>query len=135
MRAFVLLLLTASFAAHGAEPEVLGRLFYTPAERAALDKLRKDGPPAPVEPGQQPVEPPGDVQLTVNGIVKASSGRSTTWINEMPQEGKKLSQGVLVAGERGKPAAVTLEVESGKQVRVKPGQTVDRITGVVREGQ
>lgn len=135
MRAFILLLLTASFAARGAEPEDLGRLFYTPAERAALEKLRKEGPPAPVVPGQQPVEPPGEAQLTVNGIVKASSGRSTTWINEMPQEGKKLSHGVLVAGERGKPAAVTLEVESGKQVRVKPGQTVDRATGMVREGQ
>ncbi|WP_334190550.1 hypothetical protein [Noviherbaspirillum sp.] len=139
MRTFAFLL-AASIAAHatlacGAEPEVLGRLFYSPAERAALDKLRRDGPPAPSEPDRKPAAQPEDALLTVNGIVKASSGRSTTWINEVPQDGRTRSQGVLVAGERSGQAAVTLELESGKRVRVKPGQTVDRATGVVRDGQ
>jgi hypothetical protein len=121
--------------AFGAEPEALGRLFYSPAERAALDKLRRDGPPPPSDPDRKPAAQPEEAQLTVNGIVKASSGRSTTWINEVPQDGRKQSQGVLVAGERGNQSSVTLELESGKRVRVKPGQTVDRASGVVREGQ
>ena len=57
--------------------EELGRLFFTPQQRVALDRLRLQH--------QNPGPSNGlDGPLTLNGQVKRSTGHSTHWINGIP---------------------------------------------------
>lgn len=65
-------LLGTSFPAASEPP--LGRLFMTPEQRAAIDRQRQQ---AGVDHG--PASQPGN--LTVNGLVKRSNGKTTTWVN------------------------------------------------------
>lgn len=61
-----------------AEPRVaptLGRLFFTPAERAALDR---PSAPAPA--------PAATDTLRIDGVLRSRSGRSTIWINGNAQQ-------------------------------------------------
>ena len=63
-------------AAAGAEP--LGRLFHSPAERSALDSMRK----TKLQP-QKPAAPrPSEPQTAqLDGYVLRSDGKSTLWVN------------------------------------------------------
>lgn len=72
---FLPLLLMIDLSTARAEPEALGRLFFTPQQRAELDRQRLVNPAfssgTPDQPGS----------LTINGEVRRSSGRNTRWIN------------------------------------------------------
>lgn len=72
-------------------------------------------------------------QITLNGIVRRSSGKTTAWINQLPQDENETSRGVAVQGQAAKASALLL-LPSGKQVRLKPGQTFDTAKGRIREG-
>ncbi len=77
-------LLTAFLLALAAWPawpqnEALGRLFFTPQQRAALDRERLLGF------SQRPSTLDGDASYTFNGEVRRSSGNNTRWINGAPQ--------------------------------------------------
>jgi len=111
----------------GAEP--LGRLFFSPDERARLDQMRNGNASDNAPAGQQPpIE-----QITLNGLVRRSSGKTTTWINHLPQNENETPQGVAVRGQAAKPSAFLL-LPSGKQVQLKAGQTFDAVKGKIREG-
>ena len=88
MRASLAILLLA--AAMGADAQQLGTLFHSPAEREALDKLRRgDVPGKAVEtiPLPDPV---------VTGFVKRSDGKSTVFIDKRPYPARNPRvQGVL----------------------------------------
>ena len=88
MRASLAILLLA--AAMGADAQQLGTLFHSPAEREALDKLRRgDVPGKAVEaiPLPDPV---------VTGFVKRSDGKSTVFIDKRPYPARDPRvQGVL----------------------------------------
>lgn len=58
-----------------AEQEALGRLFFTPQQRAELDRQRL------VNPGFNAGTPDQQGSQTINGEVRRSSGRNTRWIN------------------------------------------------------
>jgi len=110
-----------------------GRLFMTPAERAHLDALRAaqpmrvetqahgDTPQAAIDiPPPPPPEP-----FTMNGLVVRSSGPNTAWVDGRPvhqtqDTGKGVSINTRTMDSSG--AAVTV-LESGRPVRLKPGQT------------
>jgi hypothetical protein len=62
---------------HHANAEELGRLFFTPAERAAMDR-GNSGAPAQTE--AVPSAPP-----RISGIVTRSDGRRTVWIDGKPR--------------------------------------------------
>jgi hypothetical protein len=123
----------------GADAEPIGRLFSTPAERADLDRLRQHGeqnkpasdqavtviPAIPVEPVRE--------QLTLDGFVRRSSGKGTTWINQIPQNEGKVSQNIRVRQQLSKPPAVSILLPSGKRLDLKVGQTFDHITGKIVE--
>lgn len=88
MRASLAIFLLA--AAMGAHAQQLGTLFHSPAEREALDKLRRgDVPGKAVEaiPLPDPV---------VTGFVKRSDGKSTVFIDKRPYPARDPRvQGVL----------------------------------------
>jgi len=120
----------------------LGRLFSTPAERALLDNKRGAAPLAPVNantpagegtaPGGPAFDtpagaapPPGPPPVELNGLLRSSSGRTTTWLNAEPS-----AAGTAAVGGK----AVTLRLSSGRKLLIKPGQTYDAISGAVQEG-
>lgn len=72
---FLFLLALPATTVQGAEP--LGRLFYTPAERATLERQKQAAS------GGEAV-----AAATLNGVVRRSTGRNTVWINGTPVEEK-----------------------------------------------
>jgi len=107
----------------GAEP--IGRLFFSPDERAMLDRMRQKSGGSTVS---------ATNQITLNGLVRRSGGKTTAWVNQLPQHENETPQGVAVQQEQtAKPSAVLL-LPSGKQIQLKAGQTFDTAKGKVREG-
>ncbi|TMH93211.1 MAG: hypothetical protein E6H42_03540 [Betaproteobacteria bacterium] len=95
----------------------LGRLFFTEQERQDLDRRRQ----ANIQETAVVVES----TVTVNGQVSRSSGRSTTWINGVPQESARKPLD---------PARVTLPGgEGAPSVTLKIGQTLDKVRGEIRD--
>jgi len=122
----------------------LGRLFTTPQERAALDKLRREGhkpvaAPEELAPAEQPeqipeAQPPEPI--TVNGFVRRSDGANTVWVNGVNSlEGEFDSQGFQVDTRRirGDRVRVTVSGRPGQQIEMRPGQTFDPAAGRVRD--
>jgi hypothetical protein len=144
----------------------IGRLFNTPAERAALDANRGKavaaavgGPPGalpdyslpPGVPGNMPPPgaqamqpgmmqpgaapgmgaeappPPPPEQLEMNGVVRSSSGRSTVWLNNVPQSGPQNK-----FSNRNKKA-LTVTLPSGRKILLRPGQRYDLADGRVKD--
>ena len=117
----------------------LGRLFSTPDERAMLDGLRVSGgltaSPAGAAPAMQeagpasappPAPPPA---LTLNGVVRRSNGRSTVWLNQVPQD----EQSRRLPKSAGSAAALSLQSSDGRTVWLKPGQRYDLNDATVKE--
>ena len=107
----------------GAEP--LGRLFFSAEERAMLEQMRQKSSSS----AAAPIE-----QVTINGLVRRSSGKTTIWINRVPQHESENPQGISITGKATKQQAVPLLLPSGKKVEIKAGQTFDAGKGEVREG-
>ncbi len=110
--AFLLAVATGQVAAQ----EKLGRLFFTEQQRQDLDRRRQ----ANIQETAAAVES----TVTVNGQVSRSSGRSTTWLNGVPQENSRRPLD---------PARVTLPGGEGASVNLKIGQTLDKVRGEVRD--
>lgn len=77
---------TASAALAQSEP--LGRLFFTPEQRAELDRQRRAPPPQPPTATQ--------AAASFDGMVQRSSGKNTVWINGVP-----VDRSAPPSGERG----------------------------------
>ena len=98
----------------------LGRLFLTPQQRQDLDRRRATN--RAEEEAPQIKEGP----LTLEGHVQRSSGKTTTWINGVPQYDSHLGRD---------PARVTVVPNAGEPgVSLKIGQVYERTTGQVRDG-
>lgn len=132
------LLLTLTGAAQAQE---IGRLFSTPAERAALERGRH----ARKLPGGAPAAPSGAAQpdiavvegaqfMVINGMLRRSgSGRETTWIDSVPHTGSGPVAGGATLARSAAAGKVALTLRSGRRILVKPGQQVDAGSGNVRE--
>jgi len=120
-RALSLLLLLGLLQSGACAAQELGRLFFTPEQRAALDARRRarvpDRPAAAVA---------ASPTMRLDGYVKRSGGRSTVFVNGEPADDGR----VPAAGE----STVSVGVgEAGARVRMKPGETLDRGNGEVRD--
>jgi len=112
----VLAALTCGRAAGAAQE--LGRLFFTPQQREDLDRRRATN--------AQEALVTRESSLTVNGHVSRSSGKTTTWINGVPQNDSYRSSD---------PSRVTVQVGEGEpNVTLKVGQTRDEARGETRDG-
>jgi molybdopterin-biosynthesis enzyme MoeA-like protein len=102
-----------------AAAENLGRLFFTPQQRQDLDRRRQ----ANIQESAVTV----NSSVTVNGQVSRSRGKTTVWINGVPQESTRRPLD---------PARVSLpsgQGESESSVTVKIGQTLDKVRGQVKD--
>jgi hypothetical protein len=114
----------------GAQAQELGRLFFTPEQRAALDARRKAR--VPDKPAAAPVT---ESPITrVDGAVLRSGGKSTVWVDgEMIPEGAQPG-GARVA-PRG-PARGRVSVPAGDSTQrqdLRVGESLDRNSGEVRD--
>jgi hypothetical protein len=96
----------------------LGRLFFTPEQRLEMDRRR--------DTNSQAATVTASDQITVNGRVTRSSGRSTTWINGTPQNDLPGSRDAGRIGLRGEGESAST------QLRV--GETLDRTNGEKSDG-
>jgi hypothetical protein len=119
-RAFAMLIFFL-VAPTGAAQE-LGRLFFTPEERAALDARRRAR--IPDRPAPTVAASP---TTRLDGYVKRSRGPSTVWVN-----GEALPEGPGDAPRIGDRVSIPLG-EAGRRAALKPGEVLDRSTGEVRD--
>jgi hypothetical protein len=117
-----LLLLLLVMNCSSAFAQEMGRLFFTPEQRAALDARRKAR--VPDKPAAAIVVSP---TTRVDGYVKRSGGPSTVWVN-----GEPLPEGAGEAPRIGPRVSVSVG-EGGRRANLRPGEELDRSTGEVRD--
>ena len=107
--------------------EDLGRLFFTPEQRAALDARRKAR--VPDRPNITTTVSP---TTRLDGYVKRQGGRSTVFVNgDAVLEGT--ADAPVVDPERRSGRVPVTAGEGGQRIELRPGETLDRDTGRVRD--
>ena len=127
MTRFLLLAAVSLALAPAAAAQELGRLFFTPEQRAALDARRKAR--VPDKSGAAVVSP----TTRLDGYVQRSQGPSTVFMN-----GESLletsPEAPRIGVTRREDGRVSVPVgESGARVGLRPGETLDRGSGEVRD--
>jgi hypothetical protein len=112
----------------GAQAQELGRLFFTPDQRAALDARRKAR--VPDKPAATPI---ADSPLTrIDGSVRRSGGKSTVWVN-----GETIPEGTQPGSAKVRgtsPGRVSIPAGEGAQrYDLRVGESLDRGSGEVRD--
>jgi hypothetical protein len=126
--AFLAALLGATAVADVAAQE-LGRLFFTPEQRAALDARRKarvPDKPAAVPQVESPV-------TRVNGVVQRAGGRSTVWVNNeaIPESPQAEAAGAPRPTGDGR---VNIPLgEGGQGIQMRVGESLNRGSGEVSD--
>lgn len=129
MKSRALFLCIATALSSPVSGEELGRLFFTPEQRAALDARRKAR--IPDKPSAVVVESP---VTRLDGIVTRGAGKSTVWVNGEPVPEGVNPEGLRVRPRRSDTGRVTVDIgETDSQVDLKIGQSFDRATGEVRD--
>lgn len=130
MRWLAFITLMLPLVSSAAEP--LGRLFFTPQQRATLDNARGQNIKIDVE--VEPETPTPLEIISVNGMIKRSDGQSTVWINNRPLNEKHAPSGIKIISRSTDDARVTLQLpQSSRNVDLKVGQNLDAITGQIQE--
>jgi hypothetical protein len=113
----------------GSAAEPLGRLFFSPGQRATLDNARKQNIKIDVE-----TETPTPEIISVNGMIRRSDGLSTVWVNNQPLNEKHAPSGIKIISRSSGDARVTLQLPpSSRNVDLKVGQDLDAISGQIQE--
>jgi len=128
--AAIAVLLGSLLGAASAGAQELGRLFFTPEQRAALDARRKarvPDKPAATPQAESPV-------TRINGAVQRSGGKSTVWVN-----GEALPEGAQAGGSQVAPRTtgqgrVSIPAGEGPQrYDLRVGESLDRGSGEVKD--
>jgi hypothetical protein len=133
----LIILMAGTGTAAGAE---FGRLFFTPAQRAALDGFRKQNiqSAAVIEDDRDkdlvaPPPPPGPEHMSVGGVVRRSDGRNTAWINNRAVDAGRPGGVKLAPGKNDNRVKLTAP-QSGRSFDLKVGQSVDVTSGTIEDG-
>ena len=98
------------------QSESLGRLFFTPQQRAALDRQRQTNPNFLANTTEE------ENSLTINGEVRRSNGRNTRWINGEAQWKSSTPAARVPVGDTFQPSTGERESLLGEgRIVVKPG--------------
>jgi hypothetical protein len=123
--------------ASAAQQERLGRLFFTPAQRASLDIARNQRARTTVatESTEQEAAAPVAQTITYGGVVRRDDGRTTVWLNNQPvRDTDPTGAGAIVSRVR-PDGRITLQApQSSRSVDLKPGQSVELLSGTIEEG-
>lgn len=110
-----------------APAEPLGRLFFTPERRAALERQRQLN----IRETQQAIE---GATLSVSGVVQRSSGKTTAWINGAPQNERDAGAGVHVEIDRANPSRATVIAGEESPASLRVGEAINRATRETTSG-
>jgi hypothetical protein len=117
--------------------ESMGRLFFTPAQRAQLDVARKQrARTALATEGaeESSTAAPTPQTITYDGAIRRSDGKSTVWINSRPVHEKESASGGVIVGRVRADGGVSLQIpQSGRSVELKPGQSIELLSGAIEE--
>ncbi len=129
----VLLAGMAGGASAASAQDALGRLFFTPAQRAQIDETRRR--PAAPEPVRETTGAPAAAQsLSVEGIVRRNDGQATVWVNRKPTAAPEQAGAVRIGPVRDASDGADLRLpDGGRRVRIKVGQEVDVQSGRIQE--
>ena len=133
---FGLVVLLLAFSAQADMP--YGRVFFTPAERAALEKLRQNSPSLQKMDKDNAVSSKSSAlrevksqPFSLQGYVRRQDGKGTVWVNGRPMQEQsteqQMSVGKLTAGTN----SVPIKLSNGKVVKLNAGQHYDPDTGRV----
>lgn len=100
--------------------QALGRLFMTPEWRAALERQRAYN--------IQETRSLEGGSIRLDGVVARSSGKTTVWVNNRPQDEMARNTGVAATLSRHHPDRAVLATESETPVDLKVGATFERAT-------
>lgn len=115
-----------------AQEITLGRLFFTPQERATLDRerLKAGMPTLQAAEDALPAE-----SITLTGHIQRSSGKSTVWLNGKPQHESDSAKPVTAKGKRNAPGEIIVRLpDKNQSYPLKVGQTLIPASGEIREG-
>lgn len=105
-----------------AQDAELGRLFFTPERRAALDRQRQFN--------IQEIRAVQGETLSLDGIVQRSSGKRTVWINNRPQtESDEAQTGIGVAINPRRPGNARIRSGEDAVTQLNVGEAINRSTG------
>lgn len=111
-------------------------MFFTPAQRASLDVARSQRARTALsteKPEQEAAPVPQTI--TYSGVLRRSDGKTTVWINNQPVQDRESAGAAAIVGRVRPDGSVTLQVpQSGRSVTLKPGQSVELLSGAVEEG-
>jgi hypothetical protein len=107
-------------AAGSAWAEPLGRLFLTPERRAVLERQRQLN--------IQEVQTIEGATVTLDGVVTRSSGRSTVWVNQRPQNENALGTGVTAVVSPKNPGRAIITPGEESPASLKVGESINRGT-------
>ena len=104
-----------------AGPEPLGRLLLTPEKRELLDRQRALNTLEAQTNNEEP-------QILVNGQVRRSTGKRTTWINGQAQNDNETRTGVVAHPDARGAERVMIESSEDPRASVKVGESLNRST-------
>lgn len=125
-----LLALLPSFAMAG---QPLGRLFFTPEQRAKLDTARQQARSIRVEEEVEVEASPPPANITLNGVITRSDGKTVVWINNRVQGEDASGKGVAVTGRQSTGQVSVTTPDAKRTVPLKVGQSLDMSSGQVEE--
>jgi hypothetical protein len=118
----VLLGLVVAAPANAADPAPLGRLFFTPERRAALERQRTFN--------LQEAQTLQGNSISLDGVVYRSGGKSTVWINQKAQtEDESARTGVNAVVSPKSPGSAMLAPGEDTPAQLKVGEAINRATG------
>lgn len=117
--AWLAVLLTLPWPVSAAEP--LGRLFLTPERREILDRQRALNTLESQAAAPEPT-------IEINGQVRRSSGKRTTWINGQAQHDTETRSGIVAHPDARGAAGVVIESSEEPRTSLKVGESVNRST-------
>jgi hypothetical protein len=105
-----------------AEPPALGRLFFTPERRLALERQRSHN--------VHQAQALQGTTMSLDGVVYRSSGKSTVWINQHPQnEADAARTGVAATLSLQNPGRAVISPGEDTPTQLKVGEALNRATG------
>jgi hypothetical protein len=134
MRWCCILLLMVAGRAMAADVALVGRLFYTPEQRAALEDARRKNIRAEEQAAEASKRPRAAAPstVTVSGVMRRSDGESVIWINGKPVD-SETDDGMRVRLAPDQAGVTVHDPTKGRTVRLKVGQHADLLTGKVEE--
>jgi hypothetical protein len=116
-----------------AAQDAVGRLFFTPSQRASLDVARTQRARTGLAGETEEQAAPAAQTLRYGGMVRRSDGKSTVWINNRAVNDNETA-GSAVVGRVRPDGGITLQIpQTGRNVTLKPGQSVELLSGTVEE--